>query len=81
MDTFQKMKRLHLVCLRGQFLDWHRFYCILMTGICLKSTIRLYADDALLHYPITNTSSVEAFQKDLNSLKRWARDDTESSRI
>ena len=44
-------------------------------GICWKSTIRLYADDALLHYPITNTSSVEAFQKDLDSLERWARGD------
>ena len=43
-------------------------------GICLKSTIRLYADDALLHYPITNTSSVEAFQKDWDSLERWARE-------
>ena len=43
-------------------------------GLCLKSTIRLYADDVLLHYPITNTSSVEAFQKDLDSLERWARE-------
>ena len=43
-------------------------------GICWKSTIRLYADDVLLHYPITNTSSVEAFQKDLDSLERWARE-------
>ena len=43
-------------------------------GLCLKSTIRLYGDDALLHYPITNASSVEAFQKDLDSLERWARE-------
>ena len=41
-------------------------------GLSLNSTIRLYADDALLHSPITGASSVEAFQKDLDSLERWA---------
>ena len=38
----------------------------------LTSTIRLYADDALLHYPITSASSVETFQKDLYILEKWA---------
>lgn len=43
-------------------------------GLSLTSTIRLYADDALLHSPITGTSSVEAFQKDLDSLEKWANE-------
>lgn len=38
----------------------------------LTSTIRLYADDALLHYKLTDILSVQIFQEDLLKLMAWA---------
>ena len=38
----------------------------------LKSTIRLYADDALLYGTIHNDSDVHALQNDLDILNTWA---------
>ena len=40
----------------------------------LKSTIRLYADDALLYRTIHNDSDVHALQNDLNILNTWANE-------
>jgi hypothetical protein len=38
----------------------------------LTSTIRLYADDALMHSPLTDNNSVIQFQNDLDKLDIWA---------
>ena len=38
------------------------------------SSIRLFADDALLYSPIQNTGDMVSFQRDLSSLEQWANE-------
>lgn len=49
-------------------------FLIYINDICrtLTSTIRLFADDALLHCPLSNCSSFNDFQDDLSRLEEWA---------
>jgi hypothetical protein len=40
---------------------------------CVKSQVRLFADDALLYRPIKDASDVAILQQDLLSLENWAK--------
>ena len=41
---------------------------------CVKSKVRLFADDCLLHRTINSQSDHLTFQKDLEALEKWASD-------
>ena len=39
---------------------------------CVKSKVRLFADDCLLYWQIRNESDRQALQEDLVALEKWA---------